>query len=132
MLTFTISRWNAGFLCLRKQRESQKYLGHRSKGRVQIKKKVGNFPYLQDPPPAPPSKVGNLFMIFFYIQGSNLRCFLTQFTTFGTREKGVQGYSYWIFSKEFLGIWGLFGPLKAHKKAESESILSYIPLQNKK
>ena len=32
------------------------------KGRVQIKKKkVGNFPYLRDPPPPPPpSKVGNL------------------------------------------------------------------------
>ena len=23
----------------------------------------------------PPNKVGNLFMIFFYIQGSNLHCF---------------------------------------------------------
>ena len=28
--------------------------------------------------------------------------------------------------------YGLFGPLKAHKKAESESILLYIILQNKK
>ena len=28
-------------------------------------------------------------MIFFNIQGANLRCFLTQFVTFRTRENGV-------------------------------------------
>ena len=58
------------------------------------KKKSREFSLSLRPPPPPPSKVGNLFMIFFDIQGSNLGCFLAQFTTFGNREKGVQGYSY--------------------------------------
>ena len=41
----------------------------------------------------------NLFMIFFNIQGSNLRCLLTQFTTFGTREKGYKGIHIEYFPK---------------------------------
>ena len=40
----------------------QIYLG---RGSNKKKKKVGNFPYPRAPPRPPPSKVGNLFMIFF-------------------------------------------------------------------
>ncbi len=53
---------------------------------LKIKKKSREFSLSLRPPRRPPSKVGNLFMIFFYIQGSNLHCFLMQFMTFGTRE----------------------------------------------
>ena len=57
------------------------------------KKKVGNFPYLRDPP-APPSKVGNLFMIFFQHPRVKFALFIDVIYNIGTREKGVQGYSY--------------------------------------
>ena len=80
-----------------------------------FKKKLEIF--TQRPPPLREGKVGNLFKIFFSIQESNLRCLLTQLMTLETGEKGVQS---------------LFWPLKAHKKAQAESILLYIPLQNKK
>ena len=53
-----------------------------------FKKKKQGRP-LSPRPPRPPSKIGNLFVIFFNNQGSNLRCLLMQFTTFGTREKRV-------------------------------------------
>ena len=56
--------------------------------RNKIKKKYGIFHTFLTPP-ARGGKVWNLFMIFFNIQGTNLHCFLTHFTAFGIRGKGV-------------------------------------------
>ena len=46
-------------------------------------------------------------------------------------KRGIRVFILNIFQR-IVGYLRVFGPLKAHKKAESESILLYILLQNKK
>ena len=67
--------------------------------RNKIKKKYGIFHTFLTPP-ARGGKVWNLFMIFFNIQGTNLRCFLTHFTAFWIRGKVYNGIkNNWVAQK---------------------------------
>ena len=56
-------------------------------------KKSMEFSILFWPPPSGGVKYGIYLWFFLTIQGTNLRCFLTHFTTFGIRERGVKWHS---------------------------------------
>ena len=98
-----------------------------SKGGVQKKKKKSReFSLSPSPPPPPPSKVGNLIMIFFQHSRVKLGLFIDAIHDIWNQGKrGTRVFILNIFQR-------IIEYLRAHKKAESESILLYILLQNKK